>query len=354
MEGLGLTPPFWRGRRVLLTGHTGFKGAWLAVWLERLGAEVTALALPPEPDSLWPRLAPSPAVRGAFVDIRDATALARHVTAASPEIVLHLAAEAIVRRAARDPARTFAVNVQGTVNLCEALRPVRALKAVVIVTSDKVYAGVPGPAGFAEEAPLGGADPYSASKAACEMVAASYAAEFAARGVPVATARAGNVLGGGDAGEDRLMADVVRAQNSGEPLRLRAPAAVRPWQHVLDPLCGYLLFAERLAAGPADLPRALNFGPDEASCRTVAELLDVACRAWGRRPAVHSGAAEAFEQKPLRLDAARARTALGWRPRLDFEDAVRWTVEWWRALAQGESARALCERQLAAYAQRSA
>lgn len=350
MEGVGMTPSFWRGRRVLLTGHTGFKGAWLALWLEALGADVSALALAPEADALWPRFDPPPVKDDAIVDIRNADAVAARVRASAPEIVLHLAAQTIVRRGYRDPAATFATNIQGTINLLEALRAAEGLRAIVVVTSDKVYAGPPGPDGFGEDDRLGGIDPYSASKAACELVVAALReAVFRPRGVAVATVRAGNIIGGGDMAEDRIVPDLVRAVNTAGALRLRAPEALRPWQHVLDALSGYLLLAELMVKRPADAPAALNFGPDADSRRCVRELVDAACAAWDVELKIETGAAMPVEPKPLWLNSTRARHALGWRPRLPFDQAIGWTVDWWRALSSGQPARAICARQIAAY-----
>lgn len=350
MESLGVTPSFWRGRRVLLTGQTGFKGAWLSLWLESLGAHVSAFALEPEPDSLWARFDPAPGARNAVADLRDAAMVAAQVRAAAPEIVFHLAAQAIVRRGYDDPAATFAANVSGTVNLLEALRPLKTLQTLLVITSDKVYGSPPGPEGFLETDALGGSDPYSASKAACEMVVAAYGeALLRPAGIAVATARAGNVVGGGDMGQDRIVPDIVRAITSGNQLRLRAPEALRPWLNVLDALGGYLTFAEYMTGHRADAPRALNFGPDAGSRRCVRELVDTFSAAWGAIPKIEIDKPLPIEPKPLWLNSTLARQTLGWSPRLDFEDSVRWTVDWWRRLANGDRARDICTAQIAAY-----
>jgi CDP-glucose 4,6-dehydratase len=276
LEGLDMIErAFWRGRRVLLTGHTGFKGAWLALWLEQLGAEVVGLALPPDTEpALYSLLAPIIGLRSRVGDIRDPVMLAQAVSEARPQIVIHLAAQALVRRSYRRPVETFGINVMGTALLLDSLRAVADLQAVLVITTDKVYRNSGRGEPFGEDDPLGGGDPYSASKAAAELATASMAASFfAGRGVAVATARAGNVIGGGDWSEDRLIPDIWRAVHSGAPLRLRNPQATRPWQHVLEPLAGYLRYAERLASG-ANVPRALNFGPPLGDVATVAEVAD--------------------------------------------------------------------------------
>jgi CDP-glucose 4,6-dehydratase len=338
----------WRGRRVLVTGHTGFKGAWLALWLEKLGASVEGLALkPPTKPSLHAL------VDGEVnpVDIRDPAAVERRLRSVEPEVVFHLAARSLVRPAFADPVGTYEVNVLGTVNVLEAARSVPSTRAVVVVTSDKVYA--PHADGFphTEESPLGGGEPYSSSKAGAELVAAAYRGSYLGG---VATARAGNVVGGGDWAVDRVVPDVLRALERSEPVALRHPEAVRPWQHVLDPLHGYLLLAERLVDAPADAPAALNFGPDAGESCSVAELVERLSDGFGGRPGWRRDERPQAvpETAELRLDASRARAELGWAPTLRLDDTVRWTVDWHRGRTAGTDVRTLTLAQIAAYEER--
>ena len=350
-----LDPRFWAGRRVLLTGHTGFKGAWMAAWLERLGAETTGFALPPETvPSLFAMLAPWPKLTSKLGDIRDADSVAAAVAASDPEIVIHMAAQALVRRSYRKPVETIGTNVMGTVHLLQALRECRSLEAVVVVTSDKTYAKADDGAPFKEGDALGGEDPYSASKAAAEMVTAAFARSFLeSGGVAVATARGGNALGGGDWSEDRLIRDYWIAVTRRQPLILRNPGAKRPWQHVLDLLAGYLLYAERLATDPDGVPRALNFGPEEAGQITTAEFADRLLRAvpgaQGWREADGEGPPETIT---LKLDASLALETLGWRPALSIDDIVAWTAGWYLSLAAGADMRTVTTDQIADYMDR--
>ena len=344
---------FWSGKRVLLTGHTGFKGAWAALWLERLGATVTGFALAPETaPNLFALAQGSLGLESRIADLADAAAVASAVEAADPEIVLHLAAQAIVRRSYERPVETFAANVMGTAHLLDALRGCARLRAVLVVTSDKAYANRESGAPFAEADPLGGDDPYSASKAAAEMAANAWARSyFDAAGVAVASARAGNVIGGGDWAAERLIPDIWRAHEAGRAPVLRYPEATRPWQHVLDPLAGYLRYAERLAAGAGDaLPRALNFGPDDEGELPVAALAERMLDALGSTTGwSHDRAPQPPEKRRLALDAGAAKRALGWRPKLALAEGLAWTAEWYRALAEGGDAAAITRAQIERY-----
>lgn len=334
-------PDFWRGRPILLTGHSGFKGGWAALWLARMGARVTGLALPPDTTpSLFALAGVDRDVESRFVDLRDREATERAVISAEPEIAIHMAAQPLVREGLRDPVSTFATNVMGTVHLLDALARVERLRAVLVVTSDKVYAGRDDAVAFTETDPLGGKDPYSASKAAQELVAASYAASrFAPEGVRLATARGGNVIGGGDFSEDRILPDIVRAARAGSPLVLRHPEAVRPWQHVIDCLAGYLVYCEALVEAEA-VPTALNFGPLGQAPTTVAALAETvqsilgATSGWRHEPVPGS-----LEARFLMLDSSLARTVLGWGEALPGAAAIEAAARWYGAWLEGADMR---------------
>ena len=335
---------FWRGRRVLLTGHTGFKGSWLALWLHRLGATVTGVSLPPlSAPNLFSESDVGSLCESHFCDIRDAGALAALIRAARPEIVLHLAAQPLVRASYREPRETFATNVMGTVNVLDALLGLDSIRAVVMVTTDKVYRSQEPPRPYREDDALGGHDPYSASKAACEMAIASYRDAFlSAQGVAIASARAGNVIGGGDWSEDRLVPDAIRAWEAGEPLIVRRPQAVRPWQHVLEPLYGYLRLAQELWQQPA-LAGAYNFGPAAGDAVAVRDVVELARRAYGESGVRYDEGSEGpHESAWLGLEATKARDLLDVAPVWVLEDAVRRTIAWYRARREGADIRQLC------------
>jgi CDP-glucose 4,6-dehydratase len=344
----------YRGRRVLVTGHTGFKGAWLASCLLREGAEVAGLALAPEQGgpNLCRDLGLESRIRSEIIDIRNFDAVATAVEDFQPEIVFHLAAQSLVRRSYADPLGTFSVNVMGTAHVLEAARRTGTVRAVVCVTSDKCYENREWVWGYREADPLGGKDPYSASKAAAEIVAASYRqALLGGSGLRLATARGGNVIGGGDWSEDRLIPDLVRAIQARVPLVLRHPEAVRPWQHVLELLHGYLLLGERLLAGDDEAVGAWNFGPTRASEVPVKRLVAQALEAWGGDPIpVHVEPSIVGEAGILKLDTAKAEAKLGWRPAFDFATTVERTMAWYRAYSESPAtARDLVEAQIAAY-----
>ncbi|MBM3954282.1 MAG: CDP-glucose 4,6-dehydratase [Planctomycetes bacterium] len=345
-------PAFWAGKRVLLTGHTGFKGSWLALWLARQGAAVTGIALAPQtsPD-LWTSAGLDGCCDSHVTDIRDAEAVRRIVALTRPEIVFHLAAQALVRASYRDPLGTFSTNAQGTAHVLEAVRQTDGIRAVVVVTTDKVYRNNEWPWPYREDDALGGHDPYSASKAASEVIVECYRRAFLIdRGVAVSTARAGNVIGGGDWSEDRLLPDAIRAWGAGVPLEVRRPMSTRPWQHVLEPLSGYLTLAQALWERGDEVASAYNFGPPPHEAATVHTVIEQARRAF-------PGAAVNYAETPtgpheagwLALETARAREQLGVTPRLALADAVRMTIEWYRRFHAGTSARSLCEEDISAF-----
>ena len=353
MEALELKAPFgncFAGRRVLVTGHTGFKGSWLALWLQTLGAHVGGLALDPEgTDSHWSLLGLELPL-DARVDLRDAQAVREAVAGFKPEIVFHLAAQALVRRSYREPADTFAVNIGGLVNLLEAVRTCDSVRVVVNATTDKVYEPPAPPGGYRETHPLGGHDPYSASKACAEIVSASYRRSYfsanGADGVRLATARAGNVIGGGDRAEGRLVPDLVRAAESGMPLQLRNPTATRPWQHDLEPLSGYLRLAQCLLQDPS-LATAWNFGPSADATLTVAQLVSKMQAIWPSVVVEREDKPQPHEAADLALDCTKALAVLGWAPAWDANTTVQRTLDWYQALSTRRQV--LSRADLAAY-----
>lgn len=342
-------PAFWRGRRVLLTGHTGFKGAWLTLWLKRLGAQVSALALTPNSaPNLFEQAGIAKDCESNIGDIRDFGTVKQLVNRCQPEIVLHLAAQALVRASYREPLTTFETNVMGTANLLEALRGVASVKVALLVTTDKVYRNLEQSAPYPETAQLGGHDPYSASKAASELVIASYRDAFLAQqGVTVAVARAGNVIGGGDWSEDRLLPDAIKAWQGGVALQIRRPDAVRPWQHVLEPLSAYLCLAQYAYTHPL-AGTAWNFGP--AGAASVREVVQLARAGFGCGEVDFSAElAGPHEAGLLALDATLAQRELGIAPRWDLATSVLRCVQWYRAYYDGQDARGLCERDIDRY-----
>jgi CDP-glucose 4,6-dehydratase len=351
LESVVVTPGFWDGRRVFITGHTGFKGAWLSLWLDKLGAKIVGYALPPPTTpNLFELADVARSVQSLKEDVQDLERLKAAIREAAPEIVFHLAAQSLVRLSYSDPVRTFSTNVAGTVNVLEACRGAPALRAVVVVTSDKCYeenaTGLP----YKESDHLGGHDPYAASKACAETVTAAYRRSFlgaAGSRIAVATARSGNVIGGGDWAADRLITDLISAFTAGKRPRLRNPRATRPWQHVLEPLSGYLMLAERLCTDGEPYAEAWNFGPAPTSTATVQAIADRVAEFWG------AGAKWELDPEPqpreaplLALDASKAQQRLGWRPRIDLDTALAWTVSWYKSWHQGGNARKLVDEQI--------
>ncbi|MES2369161.1 MAG: CDP-glucose 4,6-dehydratase [Pseudomonadota bacterium] len=343
---------FWRGKRVLLTGHTGFKGGWLALWLADMGAEVHGCALTPptEPNfftaaNLQDRLACS-----TIADIRDAAALTQAMQTARPDIVLHLAAQPLVRYSYAAPVETYAVNVMGTVNLLEAVRQTPSVKVVVNVTTDKCYENREWVWPYRENEAMGGFDPYSSSKACSELVTAAYRRSFLeSSGIHLASARAGNVIGGGDWATDRLVPDFLRALDAGLTLTIRSPLATRPWQHVLEPLSGYLMLAEKLFTEGQSFAEAWNFGPEEADAKPVQWIVEYLCSQVPDAAWQCDAAPQPHEANMLKLDSSKAKARLGWRPRLNLQTALGMTLAWHQAWKQGSDMAATSAQQIQAY-----
>jgi CDP-glucose 4,6-dehydratase len=347
----------WQGRRVFLTGHTGFKGGWLALWLAGRGAQVRGYALDPATEpSLFHAASVDSVVEDIRGDIRDYSKLAASLTEFAPEVVFHLAAQPLVRRSYADPLGTYATNVMGTAHVLEAVRNAPSVRAVVCVTTDKCYENKEWVWPYRETDPLGGYDPYSSSKACAEIVSGAYRSSFFPvdrlheHHVAVATARAGNVIGGGDWSEDRLIPDLIRGFQAGQPVRIRRPKALRPWQHVLEPLHGYMMLAERLLARQEQFASAFNFGPSDDEIWTVEKVADHTAALWGNEAAwVNDPEPGVHEAGILRLDVSKARAELGWQPRLSIETALTWTVDWFRACEKGAPMQRETQAQITAY-----
>jgi CDP-glucose 4,6-dehydratase len=354
-----MSPEFWRSRRVFLTGHTGFKGSWLSLWLRNLSAEVIGYSLAP---NTQPNLFELAGIRQGMEsisgDVCDLEHMRRVVREHQPEVVFHLAAQSLVRPSYDDPVGTFATNVLGTVHILEAVRDVPSVRSAVIVTSDKCYENFEDQRAYRETDRLGGADPYSSSKAAAEFVAAAYRKSFFNAGqrvgrTGVASARAGNVIGGGDWAADRLIPDVMRAALEGRQLSVRNPHAIRPWQHVLNPLSGYLTLAEKLHESPERFSESWNFGPDVSECVSVMTVLNRLCELWG------PGLSWQFDAGPhpreaasLKLDCAKAKTLLGWEPVWDLDRGLEATIQWYKAHQSHQDVRAMALEQIRSYESR--
>ncbi|WP_323024612.1 CDP-glucose 4,6-dehydratase [Castellaniella sp.] len=356
MENMVTKNDFWRGRRVFITGHTGFKGSWLSLWLRKLGAHVTGLALPaPTSPSLFDLARVSQGMDSTLGDIRDPEIVRSAIARAQPEIVIHMAAQPLVRRSYQAPAETYAINVLGTVHVLDAIRHCPSVRAAINVTTDKCYENHEWPWPYRENDMLGGHDPYSASKACSELVTASYRRAFLEQPDPehhtvaLASARAGNVIGGGDWAPDRLIPDLVRARDSRQPLHIRRPNAIRPWQHVLEPLCGYLMLAEHLLDPDAKCAQAFNFGPTVHDARTVGWVTERLSRSWHVPVHYDEGCEGPHEAGLLQLDASKARHLLGWQPRLTIDTALDLTCDWFERLWSGSSAESLVLDQIEFY-----
>jgi CDP-glucose 4,6-dehydratase len=351
-------PDFWDGKRVLVSGNTGFKGCWLSLWLHRMGARVSGLALPaPTEPSLFHLTGLEALVPTIYGDIRDLHVVTSAIRELQPEVVFHLAAQPLVRLSYRLPVETYATNVMGTAHVLEAAREVPAVRAVVVVTSDKCYENREWPWAYRETEAMGGNDPYSSSKGCAELVASAYRRSFFSapngRKVGVATARAGNVIGGGDWAEDRLLPDCIKAIINGQTIEIRNPHAIRPWQHALDPLCGYMILAERLHQNPDAFADSWNFGPTEEDARPVSWIVSRVVEQWGEGAAwSHVPDENLHEATYLKVDASRARMKLRWTPRLRLTDGLAWTIEWHKRLSAGEPALALTDEHIARYRQK--
>ena len=347
----------WRGRKVLLTGHTGFKGSWLALWLHRLGAEVTGVALPPPSEpSLFDQARVAELLDHRIADIRDCAAMEAIVAEVRPEVIFHLAAQPLVRSSYDQPVETFATNVMGTIHLMEAARKVGGVSAFVCITTDKCYENREWDRAYVESDPMGGYDPYSASKGCAELAASAYRRSFfpveeiALGGMALATVRAGNVIGGGDWAEDRLIPDIIRAFEAGQAPAIRAPDSIRPWQHVLEALHGYLMIADRLLARDASFADAWNFGPADDDARPVGWIVAQMQALWGQNAPPEPWQGEhRHEAGLLKLDTTKAREQLGWSPSLPLAEALAWIVEWHRGAIDGADPRALTLDQIARY-----
>ncbi len=352
---------FWKDKRVFLTGHTGFKGSWLSLWLSELGANVYGYALdPPTEPSLFRLASVGDIVHSTIADMLDRPSLEAAMRSAQPSVVVHMAAQPLVRDSYKVPVETYAVNVMGTVHLLEAVRNCPSVKAVINVTSDKCYENREWIWGYRENEPLGGHDPYSNSKACSELVTTAYRNSFfhpdayRDHGVAIATARAGNVIGGGDWAGDRIVPDCVRALLAGDRVRVRNPHAIRPWQHVLEPLSGYLLLAQRLYQDGPQFGEAWNFGPDDADAQTVDALVRSLCEKWGDNAswAVEAGK-HPHEAHYLKLDCSKAKSRLGWMPRWGLDKALDSIVDWTRSYQQMNDIRRTCLAQISEYQNRA-
>lgn len=359
-----MNPDFWRGKRVFLTGHTGFKGSWLSLWLQQLGAQVTGYALaPPTQPNLFDSVQVGQGMTSVIGDIRDGAALAAAMQSAQASVVIHMAAQPLVRRSYADPVETYSTNVMGTVHLLEAVRQAPSVRAVVNVTTDKCYENKEWIWGYRENEPVGGFDPYSNSKGCAELVTSAYRNSFfsdsdsASTGhtVALASARAGNVIGGGDWAADRLIPDILQAFAQGQPALIRNPHAIRPWQHVLEPLRGYLTLAERLHTDGQAFAEAFNFGPHSDDAKPVAWIVQRMVEQWQNGAAwQHDGGVHPHEAHYLKLDISKAGQRLGWQPCLRLEQALQLTVEWARCRLQGDDLRAFTLAQIQTYQQLAA
>ena len=344
---------FWRGKKVLITGHTGFKGGWLSIWLKRLGAEVTGISLPPSSSpNLFEVANVADGMNSVNCDIRNLGDLKKAIKSYHPEVIIHMAAQALVRPSYVDPIETYATNVMGTANLFEAARSIDSIRVIINVTSDKCYENKEWIWGYREHDPMGGHDPYSSSKGCAELVTNAYRNSFFNNGrISVASVRAGNVIGGGDWAKDRLIPDIVNGIIQGKPIAIRNPNAIRPWQYVCEPLHGYLLLAEKLWGQGQEFAESWNFGPDDDDVKSVRWIADYLCQKWGK--AINwqndSGDNHPHEAVYLKLDCSKAKIRLGWKPRLELATALDWCIEWYKAYQKGADLKVVSEDHVARY-----
>ncbi len=345
-------PDFWHGKRVLLTGHTGFKGSWLSLWLQSLGANLRGIALePPTDPALFEVARVAAGMEHRIVDVRDFAAVKTQMDEFQPEIVIHMAAQPLVRLSYSQPIETYATNVMGTVHVLEAARHVGSVRAIVNITTDKCYENREWVWGYREDEPMGGYDPYSNSKGCAELVSSAYRKSFLKEaGIAMATARAGNVIGGGDWAADRLVPDILRALEKNEPVLIRNPYAIRPWQHVLEPLSGYLLLAERLYTTDQADAEGWNFGPRDEDARPVQWIVEHLCEDWGNGASwILQSGDHPHEASFLKLDISKARQRLQWAPRWSLETALKHITDWHQAWLNGQDMRAICQKQIFEY-----
>jgi CDP-glucose 4,6-dehydratase len=354
LEGLEMNRVFWKGKKVLITGHTGFKGSWLSLWLQNLGADVVGYALdPPTQPSLFQVANVADGMTSIIGDVRDLEHLKSAIAEHRPEIVFHLAAQPLVRRSYENPVETYSTNVLGTVHMLESVRHSQSVRVVVSITSDKCYENREWHWGYREVDRLGGHDPYSSSKGCAELVIAAYRSSYfppqtyEQHGVALASTRAGNVIGGGDWAKDRLVPDIMKAMMGGRPVVVRSPNAIRPWQHVLEPLNGYLCLAEQLWVHGPKFAQAWNFGPSSEDVKTVSWIVEYLTDSWGESARWELDAAQhPHEDTYLKLDCSKSRGLLGWASKLHLPAALDWIVEWYRGYQQGKDMRALTEEQI--------
>lgn len=348
---------FWRNKKVFITGHTGFKGSWLCLMLHKLESRITGYALsPPTDPNLFSLCEIGKFIHSVLDDIRNLDSLQKAISSAEPDIIFHMAAQPLVRESYKKPVETYSVNVMGTVNLFEAIRNTKGVKAVINITTDKCYENKEWLWGYRENEPLGGYDPYASSKACSELITAAYRNSFfnpkdyRAHGVGIASVRAGNVIGGGDWATDRLFPDCVRALISGEKILIRNPQAIRPWQHVLEPLSGYLLLAKKLFEDGHKYSEAYNFGPDDSDAKPVEWVVKKICEKWGHGASYEIDAGiHPHEAHYLKLDCSKAKANLGWYPKWDIEQAIDEVIEWTKAYAEKKDVRAICIKQIRDY-----